>query len=145
MRQIGFEGGVRYNSNETVMHHAPIRDIIKKYLPHLRVSDITDFKSMYVTSWIDHGLLLMLGKTNSNVGHLWIASGYDFLKIHVYDATWDYTNKKWIEHQNFDKIRSMTYMNWGWDGLDDGFYLDNVFETRYGTYSKNSYIGIRWE
>lgn len=77
-------------------------------------------------------LICMVGVTYSNVGHAWVADGYKKYTIRsVSHATEPATiTTRTIYYNHF---------NWGWNGIDDGYFLDNVFTPSRGS----EYDGVK--
>ena len=144
MRQIGHDAGSIYGLSKTSTTLEQARNVIVKYLPELDVTPIKDFDSKYVTSVLDRGFVFLMA-FNSTEPHMWLGTAYDLLKVRIRGYEWDYTNKVYVLRQDEEKYYSMTYMHWGWNGLDDGWFNDNVFKTRYGTFSGTRYIGVSWK
>lgn len=146
LRQIGLVGECDYDTkrNRTGMPYSNIRNTIKKFMaPEITVNQFKDFNSTQVMRSIDRGLLFMYGQENDTSAHAWVADGYYYLKTSTLSATWDFDKKQWYGHKTEINERSLTHFLWGWEGLDDGYYSNNVFITSNGTYNQNiKYIEV---
>lgn len=145
MRQIGVVAKSNYTPTGTKTEKANCESTLKYYLPDRAVTQWTDYKSDQVTRIIDWGFLLMHAKNSYGQEHFWIAEGYHFLKTDTRVLEYNPDNKTWHTVTHDIKIRSVTYFNWGWDGLHNGFYDGVVFEPYDGeNYSSPQYIGVSY-
>lgn len=80
--------------------------------------------------------LILLGHyydSNENyVGHAWIASGGECVYGLIQDEVWTFREKTLFECvHSYNTQRSTTYylyMNWGWGGYSDGYFLDSSLQ-----------------
>lgn len=129
-RQIGEDGHADYtNYWGTGMYEEDFIRVLKKYVPScMTVTEPMQFHSFQISPYLDRGILMVYGMTDYNMGHVWVADGYDILKAHVVytkqfeDGNWGYDER--IDH------RVLTHMRWGWDGEYDGYYNGSVFLPR---------------
>lgn len=104
----------------------------------------TYMKSLYNMTWdmfnidntliIDkisqYGPVIVIGKDATNGGHSWLANGYRKIS-QCYNYVLYYIEDPYIEASYKDvateephKTEYAIYMNWGWEGLYDGYYTD---------------------
>ena len=100
------------------------------------------YNTATVQSVINNGhLFLIYASTSGNDAHCWVLDGY---KIVVITTTF-YINTG-LGDPIIDRIETQTYnynhFNWGWYGENNGYFLENVFDTSSVTYpdtNNNSY------
>ncbi len=70
-----------------------------------------------------------------DTGHAWVASGMECVTELIQDEVWTFTGKrtfKCIKKYNTQRIYAdYLYMNWGWGGSKDGYYLDSQLQVPY--------------
>lgn len=63
----------------------------------------------------------------ANAGHAWVISGYDYSYTCSQYEIWTFTNYKslgiWNTYRLNHSSHEYQYMNWGWGGLDNGYYI----------------------
>lgn len=62
-------------------------------------------------------------------GHAWIIDGYGYYQVHHYEEP---TIQKTLFH-----------CDWGWGGEDNGYYLSDLFNTRYGDFEDMKYFSVK--
>lgn len=66
-------------------------------------------------------LMLMSGNIPGGYGHSWVADGHKSIKIR-------YLNHNYMPARIDEETTVYNHLNWGWNGLANGYYLDNVFD-----------------
>lgn len=66
---------------------------------------------------------------NNNIGHAWVIDGYNYIFEFNY-------NEPPIRKNYF-------HCNWGWAGLDNGYYLSDFFNTTYGNFENMKYFSVK--
>lgn len=66
---------------------------------------------------------------DNTMGHAWVIDGCSFCWKDIYE-------KK-------EKINVLFHCNWGWGGLDNGYYSSDLFNTTYGNLEKMKYFSVR--
>ncbi len=149
LRQLGQDGNAVYNPNGyTEMTETNALSVITKHLGNdYIVSPIYGFKANGIHSMINRGFIFLIGnitKNNRTFSHHWIGSGYDLLKTQQRTYEYDATLGKYVKREDKPVDYCYTYMNWGYDGVDDGFYRDEVFTVKQlGAVTTTKYIGIK--
>ena len=88
-------------------------------------------------------------KPGQNVGHAWICCGCDY----VYYDSEEYEIWTYIRRTEFGQMykfihgypmsSTLVYMNWGWNGTDDGYYSYESLTPKYNTVYDNRYVERR--
>ena len=81
-------------------------------------------------------MIIVIGNTINNISHIWLVDGGYHIKTHyVSNVSHDGINWEILN----DWITELTYnhINWGWNGVFNGFFLYNVFN------AENSSCSIR--
>lgn len=68
---------------------------------------------------------------NNTQGHAWVIDGCLFCWKDLYE-------KK-------EKINILFHCNWGWGGLDNGYYSSDLFNTTYGNLEKMEYFSVKYK
>ncbi len=151
LRQLGKDGKSKYNEipTYTEMSDENAYQVILKYCPTDKYNNtgILGFDAKGIHSSINRGFLYMMGEcATRNIRWHWLGTGYDMLKYEVKYYEWNTTTWKYELKSTTGPLYNLwTYMNWGNDGLDDGFYRDNVFYTQnLGTFANTKYVGVTW-
>lgn len=128
-RQIGEDGHAVPISGGTIMYEPYFKSTLKKYVPAIMtVTDPIDFDSFQISPFLDNGILFVYGLTDANIGHVWVADGYDILKVYeVYVKEFENGELGFADRTIH---RVLTSMRWGWGGDHDGYYNGSVFAPR---------------
>ncbi len=146
MRQIGVVAGSVYytNGSGTGTYPSSYESTLKFFLPDRAITPLTNYKSDQVTKILDWGFLLMRASSNEG-GHAWVAEGYHFLKTDEMVMEYNPDNKTWRVVTHDIKVMSVTYFNWGWNGLYNGFYEGVVFDPYDGnSFYAPQYVGVSY-
>lgn len=88
-----------------------------------------------MSSNIDKGFVIISADEDGrDAGHTWIADGYHKCKYKkISMKTTDYYvsldgQRGWEVISSEEFIESTIHMNWGWHGLDNGYFAGEVFE-----------------
>lgn len=137
MRQIGYDGKADYKNGKTSVAKSKCQDLLNKYLPDKTISKFKDYTYVKAQTDLNTCILLMGGD-----GHAWVADGYDQLDWYEYFAEWDFTNKQWIVKKDRPYSRKLIHFCWGWNGMDDGYFEGDVFNTTQGKFKNPDYISV---
>lgn len=125
-----------YNENETGTSYD---NMVKAFNQFKYSVNANDYWSIHSDCDMKKPILAIGYKPNGGGGHAWIISGYDFSRtIHQYEL-WSFmqakkfTKCKVYNPQYFDT--DYKYMNWGWGGYLNGYYITPLNYTE-----KNNYI-----
>lgn len=121
------------------------RELLKKFLPN-NVGNLRYGQPDTYALIKNDGVIVVAGfsqDSNGNLivpGHTWVIDGYVFKKIIdiEYIVTFDRTTGREISRTlSYDHSRVLSYLvhyNWGWKGVDNGYFDYNVVHPYYGTY-----------
>ncbi len=120
-REIGHRANATYDDDETGV--LPI-DIIPTgvnmgYLSNGYISYHSDSAKDALDN---HHPLLFLGYNSRHEGHAWIVDGYlrHIITRTIYN----------IDSRTTETVTNYyNHINWGWDGMNNGYFLDDVFNT----------------
>lgn len=137
-----------YNPNRT---HGGINQIRTALLSiGYSVGNVTSYQNLVNTSTIrdhlsDGKLIFMCGVNNSNNGHAWVIDGYYGFTVHSCYYEYGFTNglpdppilmdEQYINHR-------YNHINWGQDGINNGYFVDGVFSYYGSAYSYDSNLYI---
>ena len=76
----------------------------------------------------------MLGRTML-VGHAWIVDGYRYYSIYEPGVIAIDDEGNYIVEETY--YRYYNHINWGWDGKDNGYFIENCFSTTSGIWYDN--------
>ena len=130
-RQIGQLFESSYNSNST----STLTNKIRPGMINLgyTCSNWQSYSSNCSKSHIDNNKpLYFVGFDTDSGGHAWIVDGYEEIKI----------VKTYYQNLEPQEITSTIYnhVNWGWEGRNNGYFLDGVFATANATsFDSNPY------
>lgn len=79
-------------------------------------------------------VLMRGGDVDGKGGHAWVLDGYQYVRIDKTSYTRPEGEELWIEGETHTSYAAYNHLNWGWDGVCNGYYLTNVFDTQ--MYSK---------
>ena len=114
------------------------------------VGNITSYQSLVNTDTIKNHLsegklIFMYGYNNSNDGHAWIIDGYYGFTVHTCYYEYGFTNglpdPPVLMDEQYHTHR-YNHINWGYNGNNNGYFVDGVFsyyETAY-SYDSNHYV-----
>lgn len=75
----------------------------------------------------DHIIYIHGRAINPGVGHAWISDGCRFC----------------VDREDNSIINAYIHCDWGWDGLSNGYYIGDVFETVYGGFIPTKYFAAK--
>lgn len=105
-----------------------------------KVSDYSKYTIGCIQSNLKNGIILIRGdhfidSINTYVGHMWIADGYKYRKEQVVESIRPLNSAEpWEEIMNVTNEFRLSHFNWGWDGIGDDYYNDNVFSPKNSNY-----------
>lgn len=149
-RELGHKIHAIYSENSTGAYLYKLRDYLRIILPTNKFSFSEWIESYPETNKVlGNGILLMQGyrlalknskDPNSGYerkGHAWVIDGYNYkyYTVYVYCQELD-TSKIELERQ-FDKVELYSHVNWGWNGIDNGYFTNETFKTSNGEYDRD--------
>lgn len=80
---------------------------------------------------LDEGkIIYMYGNNSDNLGHSWIIDGCYYVKA-IYKIMATNDGERWYPYYTGVTYRtSHNHINWGWDGAQNGYFLDSVLNAR---------------
>lgn len=130
LRQIGYDAKSSYGNGATGTVASNLRNAVIKY--GFNAGTITDYSSYCIPSHLGNGIILIRGEhkgNNEEVGHMWVADGYKYKKQQLNMYTRPQNSTTWTLFSSEIQIYSYNHFNWGWNGLDNGYFNENVFKT----------------
>lgn len=143
-RQLGELADASYNineigPNETKCNSNDIRRAIETLGYH--VGSITQYSPLCIKNNLTSTrLMIMFGHDQNNKGHAWLAEGYHYVKYIQYEEqTLDY-GLTWTMVPRSRRIEEtmLNYINWGWNGDNNGYFNDGVFDVSGFNYNTTS-------
>jgi len=127
-RQLGYLSGSSYYSTTTSTPRLATR-IVMQNLGYT-VSDTASYKyGCFYPLLNNNRLVLMTGFTSDGGGHMWLVDGYHGFVLHSYECT-SVDGVHWTEINDGGQTPYNYYhMNWGWNGTDNGYFADGVFDS----------------
>lgn len=114
-RQIGQEIGTDYTYNSMTLFPNNISTLLHRWgFPNL--GNFKSYSNIDISGSLKNGhIIMIMGK-----GHIWLIDGYLIVKKYEIDNWGDMTE---IGRFNYN------HLNWGWNGICNGYYLENIFNT----------------
>lgn len=146
--QLCRELGVRNNSKEESGETTTITcSIVHNTYSDLGYSNrgVWDYNynGPYYRAELDnHHLIHVTGlRPNSLYGHDWVFDGYLTENCRVYSMhkignVWHYTD------YSYPLVRYYNHYNWGWYGCNNGFFLENVYQSMLSPYFDDDHVGV---
>lgn len=64
------------------------------------------------------------------IGHVWVVDGFRYLSRRIQIVKYPYTNPDKVEIiESHIENTAYNHINWGWNGMDNGYFLYDVFDT----------------
>lgn len=128
-RHLGYKAGSNYYSDgSTGTSPGALYDVMTYYgysFPGFQ--NVPNNENGFMDYLQQNKLIIMLGYNREDIGHFWIVDGGWYMKGHsqVYKSddgtTWEF----WYE---YDVTEAFNHINWGWDGLLNGFFIHGIFD-----------------
>ena len=122
-REIGYEAECIYGTNSTGTYRS-------KELPCViglgfTNAEMKDYEPGCTTSYLSQGHPLIFVGSSEDGGHAWVVDAC--IREHL--TITDRSGLKIGESARTYEVDNIyNHYNWGWDGIDNGYYLDNVFD-----------------
>lgn len=158
-RQLGELGGSDYsNPNQTSTLPETYYGTLKTIFPSKSITQLQDFTFDKAKQYIESGMVLMRGeewqldKTGNPVanfgGHAWIVDGCNYSYVIIYTYKKEYDDLDWVLESTKYQAKRLISINWGWNGLHNGYYESNVLNPRATEdqnlrYLNTQFIGVR--
>lgn len=123
-RQVGKILDTKYYDTSSPTSTGALVSTLKTLLPNNIISDIQIYDKQQLYASIGDGGTLIIGYSSNETdkNHAWIAEKgkYTYIKCDYYTKTglqafWTYVKTEYRYYYD-------AYMNWGWDGLGNGYY-----------------------
>lgn len=142
---IGTRIGIDYPNNESGASIDDVRKALNGF--GLTCSYDKNFDTGQIIKSIDADIpVYVRGKSDKKYGHAWVVDGYDYkssegdckvLLLNAYKEDiigesifWCYGTKTEVFSES-----KLYHCNWGWNGYQDGFYVNGSFNTANGNYN----------
>ncbi|MCM1356012.1 MAG: C10 family peptidase [Staphylococcus sp.] len=80
------------------------------------------------------GIIIVGGFNENDMGHMWIADGFKYMKKQMIEYVRPISSLEWTEVENVISESMLSWFNWGWNGEDNGYFNDDVFHTQNGNF-----------
>lgn len=134
MREIGYRSGSVYESGATSTSPSSTRQTMKDF--GFDVSGFKDYSELCIRKNIGDGIVIMSGYNEAG-GHTWVVDGYKYKHTLVVDyikREGEFLEQE-VSSYNYDEM--FNHIDWGWNGLHNGYFNDGVFATSSGDFSGN--------
>lgn len=127
-RELGCKSGSSYNSDGTTFTSpGAIYNVLTYYGYtmsgfHSLPSDANAFLN-YLQ---DDKIVIVIGNTIDNISHVWLVDGGYHIKTH-YVSNVSHDGINWEVLSDWMTELTYSHINWGWNGVFNGFFLYNVF------------------
>lgn len=131
-RQFGVENNANYKEKSTTADHHRCRTHLAQRLPG-RVTNFKTFKTggeLYNYLAEKQCIAYMYGAADSTA-HVWICDGGKWVSTTSKMPMIDGTIKTIVDNDYY------YHYNWGWRGIDNGYFADGVFDTEKGQSRSN--------
>ena len=132
MRELGKRSNSDYsNPNATSTVTSKTRETLAGL--GYTVSSIANYKKQCFRG-VRGGIILVRGDRmytengkEKSVGHMWVVSGSKYKWTHVVEYVRDIDKPDWKVLSDCENEEMYNYFNWGFDGINDGYFHDGVF------------------
>lgn len=131
IRQLGVEASAIYNTSSTEAYTFLVINYIKNILPNNNYVNINGSK--FYDAIAGGGIALVEGFTAGDEGHAWVIDGtyrieYRITTYYNYSPTTGEYDSKTTRTETTNYV----HCNWGWNGVQNGFFLDGIYDTAKG-------------
>ncbi len=132
--EIGSRINTLYGLNLSTAHISNLIPVLTEF--GYNVTDFTPYGSGRLA--LTEGSVLIMGsfnKDDSGVGHAYIIDGKNFYKFNITKNIYDMgpggsaITPKLISSEQYTEQANYVHINWGLNGLANGYYYDKVFDT----------------
>lgn len=155
INDIGLSIGIQYTSDAGGVNDADIHRLWNKFDYHYHESNTCSFDSLKA-SLKRHEPVLIYGRGTYNgnyTGHCWVIDGIAVMSQYDLDTP---VCSSVPPYPPYVKINSykLVHCNWGWGGLDDGYFLYDALEKKFDASSHttsdievviNDVRGVQWQ
>lgn len=129
-RQIGYLSDSDYETGYTGTNIYDLLTAIDSF-SYVRNNWI-DFTNQDLRNFLlsSHPILMvgLTGLTPEDTGHFWIVDGVDREATTTYLRRYDQSYQTWYQYM-LETTNDYFHINWGWDGENNGYFLNHVFDT----------------
>lgn len=131
VRHIGVIGNCMYKESTTSMYTSDFYNLSDQLLSQRKRIYAESYE--FFDTLKDGGIGLVYG-SDLSVGHFWVADGVALLRYDIF--TYYNYQPSTGKYDSYDKQTIETkyiHYNWGWGGVNNGYFLEDVFDTNKGT------------
>lgn len=126
---IAVAGGAEFKDNGTSMKMSNINTVFKSWGYGINKNNDYDAQKTWTNLRQKKPILMVADYVSKNGAHAWVASGYWSQRSDRYWEAVTFTsqsrfNEVHRESPTHTVVDSKIYMNWGWEGIYDGYYAD---------------------
>ena len=131
-RQLGKSSNSNYsNPLQTGTTINNIRTTLKNL--GYTVSETQSYTNSAVLSNVNLDRILLVGGKTSTDAHMWLIDGCQqktmIVKVYLVDPTYPVCDITTLRETYSTLLKDLVHINWGWGGVDNGYYNNNVFNT----------------
>lgn len=131
LRELGHRAhSTYYDTEETATNNDNLISALKQI--GYSIGDIKDYSAYWIDKALDEDALIFTSGSvkGAKSGHLWVIDGVNCLKVHVKEATRENELSDWVVVNDHGVTEThYNHINWGWDGMNNGYFNDGVFNT----------------
>lgn len=116
-REIGYLNCTTYYWNRSGTRPNNVPNALRTF--GYDVPDLMPFSSTCLATPLSNGKVVIMGGCDQDSGHCWLVDGYVCQDRLLADYD--------IEGNQIHDITYYNHINWGWNGINDGYFLDTVF------------------
>ena len=131
-REIGMLVNMTYGVNGSSAYTQNAANVFDKF--GYSYDAFQDYNSSIVTNSLKLGnIVLMKGRRvlegGGSSGHAWVIDGYKYQKINETEYTKPIDSDIWMERETHTHYATYNHINWGWNGYNNGYFLNTTFNT----------------
>ena len=146
LRQLGKLTKTKYNHSPNTTSTATVEArTAMSSLGYTVSSSVQNYENEnFLPALQNNNLVYMRGERSTEdgtVGHAWVIDGIFERMLHYMAYTREPNSELWTLHDESYAYYRYNHINWGWDGLCNGYFLEDVFKPGYAVhYDGTSYL-----
>lgn len=127
-RQLGHKANSDYRESGTWTSVSSLKNTMENY--GYNTIGWSQFNSSTCIGQLDNQhVMIMYGNQNGENGHFWILDGYDIADYYIYTYIQTGNSAPVLDHISGPHIANFNHLNWGWYGVNNGYFNMGVFNT----------------